>query len=90
MFIFFRDLLQAIFKIFFTKRKDLVLTLLLIKKENEILKQQMKVKKKRIMFNRIDRLLLSLIRTLSKKAISHLTLLKPKISSGAAGKYQVN
>jgi len=39
MFNFIKDLLQSIFKIFFTKRKNIIFTILLLKKENEIYKE---------------------------------------------------
>jgi putative transposase len=72
------NLLKTLFSIIFRKRKDIILTLLLIKRENQILKRNLNQKNKKIKSDMKDRLSLSLIAALSKRAIGHLTLVKPK------------
>ncbi len=64
MFNFISSLLLCIFRIIFSNRKDLILALMILKKENQIYKRQ-------------DRIFLSLISSLSRKAINHLILVKP-------------
>ena len=78
MFNFVKDLLQTIFKILFSKRKNLICTLLLLKKENEIYRRHLNLQKKRLMFKRNDKFTLAMLAVLSKKVINHLTLVKPK------------
>ncbi len=78
MFNFILNLLQSIFSILFRKQKDIIFTLLLLRKENEILKRNLNLKNKKIKSKMKDRFSLSLIAALSKRAISHLTLVKPK------------
>lgn len=78
MFNFILSLLQSIFSIVFKKRKDIIFTLLLLKKENEIYKRHLNLQNKRIFTKRNDRISLSLIKSLSKQAINHLTIVKPK------------
>jgi putative transposase len=78
MFNFIVQLLQSIFTIVLAKRKDVIFTLLLLKKENAIYKRQLNLNKKKIFTQRTDRLILSLISALSKRAVNHITLVKPK------------
>ena len=70
-------LLKAIFSVIFKKRKDVIFTLLLLKKENEILKRHLNFQNRRIPSNHSDRFCLSLVATLSKRAVSHLSIVKP-------------
>lgn len=78
MFKFLADLLQILFSFVFKKRKDMIFTLLLLKKENQIMKRHLDLQGRRIRTNHSDRFNLSLISILSKKAINHLTLVKPE------------
>ncbi len=48
------------------------------KKENEILKRHLTVQNKKLMFSRTDRLTFSIIKSLSERALNHLTLIKPE------------
>jgi len=77
MFYFLSALLNPIFKIIFSKQRDLIFTLMLLKKENEIYKRQINRQKVQSTLQRGDRLILSLISNLSRRAINHLTLVKP-------------
>lgn len=52
--------------------------MLLLKKENEILKRHITVQNKKLMFSRTDRFIFSVIQSLSERALGHLTLLKPE------------
>jgi len=78
MFNFIVRLLKAIFSIVFKKRKDLIFILLLLKKENEIMQRHLNLNSQRITSNHKDRLCLSLIAALSKRAVSHLTIVRPE------------
>lgn len=77
MFHFLSALLHSIFKIIFTSRKDLIFTLMILKKENQIFKRQTNLQKVQSTLKRRDRLVLSLLSTLSTRAIAQLTLVKP-------------
>lgn len=77
MFHFLAALLHSIFKVIFTSRRDLIFTLMILKKENQIFKRQTKLQKVQSMLKRRDRLFLSVISILSKRAIDQLTLVKP-------------
>ena len=61
----------------FTSRKDLIFTLMTLKKENQIFKRQTSLQKVQSTLKRRDRLFLSLISTLSTRAIAQLTVVKP-------------
>ena len=74
MFKFCLSLLQMFFKISFRKKKDIILTLLLLKKENEILKRHLNLKNKKIKTVFPERFSISIIACLSKRAINHLTI----------------
>ncbi len=78
MFNFIVKLLKAVFSIVFKKRKDLIFTLLLLKKENEIMQRHLNLNSQRITSNHKDRLCLSLIAALSKRSVSHLTIVRPE------------
>lgn len=77
MFYFIAALLSSVFKFLFYNRKDLILTLMILKKENQIFKRQLNLQKTHSTLKRRDRLFLSLISNLSNRAINHLTLVKP-------------
>jgi len=77
MFNFLILLLQSIFNVVFSNRKGLILTLMALKKENQIYKRQLSHKKVHNSMKRRDRLFLALISRLSRKAINHLTIVKP-------------
>lgn len=77
MFNFLLLLLNSLFKILFSNRKDLILTLMVLKKENQIYKRQLNHKQTLSLIKRSDRFILSLISTLSKRAINHLTIIRP-------------
>ncbi len=76
MFNFIAALLHSIFKILFTNRKDLLFTLMTLKKENQIYKRQLNHKKVHNSLKKRDRFFLTLIFKLSNKATSHLTIVK--------------
>ncbi len=78
MFNFVVALLKRLFSTFFKKRKDVVFTLLLLKKENEIMKRHLKLQGRKILSTHTDRFCLSLIAALSKRAITHLSIVKPE------------
>lgn len=78
MFNFATNLFKALFSIFLKKRKDFIFTILLLKKENEIMKRHLNLHGKRIVSNHSDRFCLALIASLSKRAISHLSIVKPE------------
>ncbi|HAK45231.1 MAG TPA: hypothetical protein DCO79_04855 [Spirochaeta sp.] len=78
MFNFAVKLLKVIFYLIFKKRKDAIFTFLLLKKENEIMKRHLNLAGKKITSNHSDRLCLSLISALSRRAVSHLTIIKPE------------
>jgi transposase len=78
MFSFLLSLLDSIFKIFFKRRKNVILTMLLLKKENEIYRRQLNLQKKRMIFKKSDKFTLAMLNALSKRAIGHLTIVKPE------------
>jgi len=78
MFNFIVRFLQSFFSILFSKKKDLLCTILLLKKENEILKRHLKVQNKKMIFTRNDRLSFAFIKALSERALHHLTVVKPE------------
>lgn len=77
MFNFLILLLQSIFKIAASSRKDLLFTLMAMKKENQVYKRQLNPKKVHNSMKRRDRLFLALISRLSCRAVNHLTIVKP-------------
>lgn len=78
MFSFLCSLLNSIFKILFTKKKNVIFTMLLLKKENEIYRRHQNLQNKKLQFCKNDRFSLTMIKALSKKAINHLTIVKPE------------
>ena len=77
MFNFLSALLHSMSKILFTNCKDIILSLMLLKKANQIYRLQITLQKAQSTLKRKDRLFLSLISSLSKRAINNLTLVKP-------------
>jgi putative transposase len=77
MFNFISALLHSIFKIVFTNRKDLIFTLMTLKKENQSYERQINRQKVQSTLKRGDRLFLALVSRLSMRAISLITLVKP-------------
>ena len=78
MFNFVVNLLKAIFSVVFKKKKDVIFTILMLKKENEILKRHTSFKNQKLNLRMKDRFLLSLIGKLSKRALFHLSIVKPE------------
>ncbi len=78
MFSFLYSLLNLTFKILFNKKKTIIFTMLLLKKENEIYRRHLNLQNKKVQFWKNDRLSLAMIKGLSKKAINHLTIVKPE------------
>ena len=78
MFSFLCSLLSSIFKILFTNKKNVILTMVLLKKENEIYRRHLNLQNKKLQFWKNDKFTLAMIRALSKSAISHLTVVKPE------------
>ncbi|MDA3959082.1 hypothetical protein [Oceanispirochaeta sp.] len=78
MFNFAVSLLKALVSVTFKKRKEYFFILLLLKKENEILKRHLNLHGRRITSNNTDRFCLSLIAAISKRAVSHLSIVKPE------------
>ena len=76
MFNFIAALLHSIFKILFTNQKDLIFTLMTLKKENQIYKRQLNHKKVHNSLIKRDRFFLTLIFKLYKRATNHLTIVK--------------
>jgi len=78
MFNFLRSLLNAICNTIFRNSKNLIFTMLLLKKENEIYKRHLKLQNKRLHFRKSDKLTFSMIKALSARAMNHLTVVKPE------------
>lgn len=78
MFSFLYSLLNSIFEILFTKKKNIIFTMLLLKKENVIYRRHLNLQNKKQQFWKSDRFSLAMIKALSKKAINHLTIVKPE------------
>ncbi len=78
MFNFAVKLLTTIFSLIFKTRKDFIFTMLLLKKENEILKRTIDFKNIKLKISWKNRFSLSMIPALLKRAINHLTIVKPK------------
>ena len=77
MFVLLRDLLLTLFRVIFTKRKDIICALLLLKKENEILMRHLHLQKKGIKTRSKERFSLSLICAVSRRVFRFLSLAKP-------------
>lgn len=78
MFNFVVNLLKALFSVIFNNRKDFIFILLLLKKENEIMNRHLNLHGKRITSTHSDRFCLSLVAALSKRAFTHLSIVKPE------------
>ena len=78
MYNFLRSLLNAICNTIFRNRKNLIFTMLLLKKENEIYKRHLKLQNKRLHFRKSDKLTFSMIKALSASAMNHLSVVKPE------------
>ena len=78
MFNILRSLLISIFNTIFRKRKNLIFTMLLLKKENEIYKRHLNLQNKRLFFKKTDKFSLTMIKAFSTRAINHLTIVKPE------------
>ncbi len=78
MFCFIRDLLLGIFEVTTSKRKNLIFTLLMLRKQNEILKRQIESRNERLRPSFSDRWSLAMISAVSTLARSHLQLFKPE------------
>ena len=78
MFNFLCLLLNSIFSTIFRKRRNIIFTMLLLKKENEIFKRHINLQNKKLHFRENDRLSLAMIKALSKRALNHLTVVKPE------------
>lgn len=78
MFNFLRSLLISLFNTIFRKRKNLIFTMLLLKKENEMYKRHLKLQNKRLHFRKSDKLTFAIIKALSARAMNHLTVAKPE------------
>ncbi|MBF9018821.1 MULTISPECIES: integrase core domain-containing protein [unclassified Oceanispirochaeta] len=78
MFKFVVYLLQTIFSLLFKKEKDIIFTILLLKKENEILKRHSIVNNQKLNLKMKDRFILSIIGQLSRRALLHLSIVRPE------------
>jgi putative transposase len=78
MFCFIRDLLQAIFKVATSNRKNLIFTLLILRKQNQILKRHIDSRSERLSPSHKDHWSLAMIAAVSKSAIFHLQIFKPE------------
>ena len=78
MFSFLCSLLASIFNTMFRRRKNIIFTMLLLKKENEIYKRHLSLQSKKMHFKKNDKFALSMIKALSTRAINHLTIVKPE------------
>lgn len=78
MFNFLRSILNALCNTIFRKRKNLIFTMLLLKKENEMYKRHLKLQDKRLHFRKSDKLTFSMIKALSARAMNHLTVVNPE------------
>ena len=52
--------------------------MLLLKKENEIYRRHLNLQNTKLHFKKNDKFILAMLNTLSRKAISHLTVIKPE------------
>ena len=75
---FMVTLLRTLCSILISKRKDLLFSMLVLKKENEILKRHLDLQNRKPVFSRKDRLAFAFIKSLSEQATRLLTLVKPE------------
>jgi putative transposase len=78
MFNFLCFLLNSIFNTLFRKRKNVIFTMLLLKKENEIYKRHINLQNKKLHLRKHDKFTLTMIKALSKRTINYLTIVKPE------------
>ena len=78
MFSFLCSLLSSIFRTIFRKRKNVIFTMILLKKENEIYRRHLNLQNKKLHFKKGDKFSLAMLNALSQKAIYHLTIVKPE------------
>ncbi len=78
MFSFLCSLLNSIFNTIFRRRKNVLFTMLLLKKENEIYKRHLNLQNKKLHFRKNEEFALTMIKALSARAINHLTIVKPE------------
>jgi hypothetical protein len=78
MFHFIRNLLVAFFTVAAVRRKNLIFTLLMLRKQNEILKRQISTRNERIQISNSDRWSLAMILSICDAARSHLQIFKPE------------
>lgn len=78
MFHFIRDLIAAIFTVAAVRRKKLIFTLLILRKQNEILKRQIMGRNERIRVTTPDRWSLAMILSICRAAKAHLQIFKPE------------
>jgi len=62
----------------FTKKKNVIFTILLLKKENEIYRRHLNFQNKKLQFRKNDKFTLAMIKALSMRALNHLTVVKPE------------
>jgi hypothetical protein len=78
MFNLVKDLLMAISRVVSTERENLIFTLLILRKQNEILKRHIDFENERLHPSHKNRWSLAMIAAISKTTISHLQVFKPK------------
>jgi hypothetical protein len=78
MFNFIRGLVAAIFTVTAIRRKNLIFTMLMLRKQNEILKRQINARNERIRISISDRSSLAMILSICSAARSHMQLFKPE------------
>ena len=82
MFNFLISLLDSVFKTIFRKRENVIFTMQLLKKENEIYQRHLNLQNKKLHLKKGDKFSLAMINALSKRAITHLTIVKPETLLG--------
>ena len=78
MFNFLSSLLNSIFSTIFRKRRNIIFTMLLLKKENEIYRRNLALQNKKMQFKKDDKFTLAMINAFFKRAINHSTIVKPE------------
>ena len=78
MFNFLLSLLDSVFRTIFKKRRNVILTMLLLKKENEIYRRHLNLQNRRLIFSKSEKFTFAMLNSLSKRAISHLSIVKPE------------
>ena len=75
MFYLILFLVRILFILISGKKKNIILEIMILKKENEILKRK---NKKRIKFRFVDKLFYTILNNISKKVKKSITLIKPE------------